>query len=303
MNEEKMLLNFDKTKENIPRQITAVVSTRPIYPEVAKSYITGKVINKDYGQIIESPQKRFEIEGVQGYIERTEDALLVAGSLARFKYSKDNAYISDIGAGLHSMVTTKGQGLYQWYELYSKNMTTGVEEKTGARIILSTETLRKAMFGSLVDNHGRAIHGAGDIVGDAWEKIQPILDGKVPMPRAYSSIKKNIYKMNSKGKLDRDKKGNYIIDKTIEALVEGEPIRVNRKMSGARDAFIIDLDYFFFPAIETDGQLKAKSQYLHTVVGLTYLLAVGRKIQMQGRKQGVSVLNARKIILSAQAAF
>ena len=218
MNIEKSLLNFDKSKENIPRQITAVVSTRPIYPEVVRSHISGKLLNNEYGLVLEAPQKRFEIEGVQGYIERTEDALLVAGSYARFKYSKDNAYISDIGAGLHSMVTTQGKGLYEWYQLSSKNMTTGEEETTGARIILSTETLRKAMFGCLVDNNGRAIAGAGDIVGDAWEKIQPILDGKAPMPRAYSSIRRNIYKTNTKGKYEKDKNGKLIIDRTIEAL-------------------------------------------------------------------------------------
>ena len=303
MNAEQQLLKFDKTKENIPRQITAAVCTRPIYPEVVKGYIADKAKNKDYDKIYSSPQKRFEMEGIQGYIEKTEDALIVAGSLARYRYSVDNAYISDIGAGLHSMVTLQNKGLFEWYELQSISMTTGIIEKTGARIVLSTDTLRKAMFGSLVDHNGRAIHGAGDIVGDAWEKIQPILDGKVPMPRAYASIRKNIYQANEKGKLIKDKKGNYIFDRTIEALVEGEPIRVYRKMSGARDALIIDLDYFFFPAVESNGELKMKEQYLHQVAGLTSFLQLGSKIQSKGKKQGIDVLNARKIILAAQAAF
>lgn len=304
MNAEQQLLKFDKTKENIPRQITAAVCTRPIYPEVVKGYIADKAKNKDYDKIYSSPQKRFEMEGIQGYIEKTEDALIVAGSLARYRYSVDNAYISDIGAGLHSMVTLQNKGLFEWYELQSISMTTGIIEKTGARIVLSTDTLRKAMFGSLVDHNGRAIHGAGDIVGDAWEKIQPILDGKVPMPRAYASIRKNIYQANEKGKLIKDKKGNYIFDRTIEALVEGEPIRVYRKMSGARDALIIDLDYFFFPAVESNGELKMKEQYLHQVAGLTSFLQLGARIHRGGIKTGsIDVTTARKIILAAQAAF
>jgi len=303
MNAEQALLKFDKTKENIPRQITAAVCTRPLYPEVVKGYIADKINNKDYDNIYLSQQKRFEIEGIKGYIEKNEDALLVAGSLARYKYSVNNAYISDIGAGLHSMVTTQGEGLFEWHELQSINMKTNEVEKTGARIILSTDTLRKAMFGPLVDHNGRAIHGAGDIVGEAWDKIQPFLDGKVPMPRAYASIHKNIYQTNEKGKLLKDKNGKFIFSHTAEAIVEGEPVRIYRKVSGARDALIIDLDYFFFPAIETDGELRMKDQYLHQVAGLTSFLQLGSKIQSRGKKQGIGVLTARKIMLAAQAAF
>ena len=123
------------------------------------------------------------------------------------------------------------------------------------------------------------------------------------MPRAYASIHKNIYQTNVKGKLLKDKNGKFIFSHTAEAIVEGEPVRIYRKVSGARDALIIDLDYFFFPAIETDGELRMKDQYLHQVAGLTSFLQLGSKIQSRGKKQGIGVLTARKIMLAAQAAF
>jgi hypothetical protein len=278
---EQKLIGLDKTKENIPRLVTAIVPTRNIHTEAGRKRIAEQV-KTGKREPYEVKQSKFELEGVRGVIEKTEDALFYAASLARYKYSVNNAYISDIGAGLYSMVTTQGKGLYEWYELSSKSMKTGKISKTGARIICSLSTLRKAMFGPLVDRNGRAIAGTGDIVGDAWEKIVPILDGKVPMPRAYASI-------------------NLPNDDT-EIVIEGEPIHVYRKLSGARDAFIIDLDYLFFPALEGNRGVKVKTQYLHQVAGLTSFLQLGSKIHSNGKQSGIGVMTARKIILVAQAA-
>ena len=282
---EQDLLNFDKTKENIPRQITAIVPTRNIHTETGRTRIAQDV--KDGIRKPFSKRTAFELEGVRGLIEREADALLVAASIARYKYSVNNAFISDIGAGLYTMITN-GKGLYDCKELVTRDLKTKREEKVGARVIISLETLYKAAFGALVNDNGRAIHGAGEIVEEAKEKIIPIIDGKVPMPRAYASIQK----------IDR-KTGE-----TIEAVIEGEPIRVYRKASGARDALIVDLDYFFFPAIEKGESLTAGDLYIHQVAGLTVFLQLGAKIHRGGKKtQSIDVTTARKIILSAQAAY
>ena len=282
---EQVLLNFDGSKENIPRQITAIVPTRNIHTETGRSRIAQEIEGGKRRPF--SKRNAFELEGVQGLIEREEDALLVAASIARYKYSVNNAFISDIGAGLYTMITN-GKGLYDCKELVTRDLKTGEEEKVGARVIISLNTLYKAAFGALVNDNGRAIHGAGDIVDAAKDNIIPILDGKVPMPRAYASIQK--------------------VDKTtgeaIEAVIEGEPIRVYRKVSGARDALIVDLDYFFFPAIEKGDFLKAGDLYIHQVAGLTSFLQLGAKIQRGGKKSGsIDVTTARKIILAAQAAY
>ena len=282
---EQALLNFDKSRENIPRQITAIVPTRNIHTETGRSRIAQDVkegLRKPF-----SKKTAFELEGVKGLIEQEADALLVAASIARYRYSVNNAYISDIGAGLYTMITN-GKGLYDCKELVTRDMKTKEEEKVGARVIISLDTLYKAAFGALVNDNGRAIRGAGEIVEEAKEKIMPIIDGKVPMPRAYASIQK----------IDR-KTGE-----TIEAVIEGEPIRVYRKVSGARDALIVDLDYFFFPAIEKGENLKAGDLYIHQVAGLTSFLQFGAKIYREGKKTGsIDVTTARKIILAAQAAY
>ncbi len=303
MNAEQLLINFDKTKENIPRQITVAMSTRSLYPELRREYIAGKALNGEYNKIYQSPIGQFEVEGVTAYVESEQDALIVAGSLARYRYSVANGYMFDIGAGLHSMLTQNSEGLFQCYELYSKDIKNGKEEKTGARIICSIATLKKALFGPLVDNNGRAITGAGDIVEKAWNSVHPILDGKVPMPRAYASIHKNQYQKDSKGRVMKDKSGNPIALEPIEALVEGEPVRIYRKVSGARDALIIDLDYMFFPIAIDKGSYKMSGQFLHQVGGLTSFLQLGARDANKTLAKAVDVTTARKIILCAQAAW
>lgn len=285
---EQTLLNFDKTKENIQRQITAIVPTRNIHTETGRGRIAQDV--KDGKRKPYSKKTAFELEGVKGLISKDADALLVAASIARYKYSINNAYISDIGAGLYTMITTQRKGLYDCREIGSKDPKTGKWEAFGARVIISLDTLYKAAFGALVDHNGRAIHGAGDIVDAAKDNIIPIIDGKVPMPRAYASVQK----INSQ------------TGEKYEAVIEGEPIRVYRKVSGAKDALIIDLDYFFFPAIEKgkDKGLKAADLYIHQVAGLTSFLQLGARIHRGGIKTGsIDVTTARKIILSAQAAY
>jgi hypothetical protein len=261
------------------------VPTRNIHTETGRSRIAQEI--EDGKRRPFSKRNAFELEGVKGLIERKEDALLVAASIARYKYSANNAFISDIGAGLYTMITN-GKGLYDCKELVTRDLKTGKEDKVGARVIISLDTLYKAAFGALVNDNGRAIHGAGEIVEEAKEKIMPIIDGKVPMPRAYASVQKTDRKTGE----------------TIEAVIEGEPIRVYRKVSGARDALIVDLDYFFFPAIEKGDILKACDLYIHQVAGLTSFLQLGAKIQRGGNKSGsIDVTTARKIILSAQAAY
>lgn len=271
---EQTLLDFDASQENIPRQITAICPTRNLYPETQKS----KVVE----DVVKTRRIAFEIEGVRGLIQNTEDAIEVAASLARFRYSVNNAYISDIGAGLYSMLTT-GQGLYDKRELIDSQ--TG--QPTCARIILSMDTLYKALFGPLVNDKGRALDGAGEIVKEAKKKVIPILNGEVAMPRAYASIQKI--------------KDN----KTIEAVIEGEPIHVYRQVSGARDALVIDLDYFFFPAIEKDRGMTATDLFIHQIAGMTAFLQYGRFLVGQKEKRAglVQTLAARKILLAAQAAY
>jgi hypothetical protein len=273
---EQTLSNFDASKENIPVQITSICPTRNIHPETRHHVITKEVQ--------EGRRAAFEVDGVRGLIEDNNGALEVATSLARFKFSAANAYISDIGSGLYTMLT-KGQGLFDYREI--------IDGKTGeavsARIILSIETLYKALFGPLVNKNGYAIRGAGDIVKEAKKAVMPIINGEIAMPRAYASIQK--------------KKKN---GEKIEAVISGEPIHVYRKLTGARDALVIDLDYFFFPAIEKKRGDTANDLFIHQVAGMTTFMQYGRYlVNLKNKKPGnlIGALSARKILLAAQAAY
>jgi len=81
---EQALLNFDISKENIPRQITAIVPTRNIHTETGRSRIAQEI--EDGKRKPYSKRIAFELEGVKGLINREQDALLVAASIARYKY-------------------------------------------------------------------------------------------------------------------------------------------------------------------------------------------------------------------------
>ena len=183
---------------------------------------------------------------------------------------------------------TKGQGLYDFREIIDGK----TEKPIAARLIISLETLYKALFGPLVNENGYGIRGAGDILKEAKKDVMPIIDGKVPMPRAYASVQ-------------RKKDGG----KTIQAIISGEPIKVYRKMTGARDALVVDLDYFFFPAIQKNIGHKANDLFIHQIAGLTAFLQYGRYlVNQENKKTGtkkslVNAMAARKILLAAQAAY
>jgi hypothetical protein len=272
-------MDFDPKKEKVRRQVTAITPERNAYPELQKNRLTG--------QLSGGERVLFERDGVTGLISREEDALEVAATFARYRYGVQNAYISDIGAGVYTMLT-RGTGLYDKRLIYTRDES-GNEEVVGARVILSMSTLYKALLGPLVDDNGRAISGAGPIVKEAKKAVMPIINGESPMPRAYASIEK------------KQKDGTK-----ISAMIEGEPLSIYRKITGAKDAVVVDLDYFFFPAVQTeDGYKVAKdSQYLHQVAGLTSFLSFGRYLTRQRHPGSYpDTTTARKILLAAQAAY
>ena len=179
-NEQLLLLlalDYGKFKEDVPRQITNIQPARDVHPEVRKYTMAD--------QVASGKRRAFEADGVVGLVEKQEDALIVAATIAKYKYAVANGYISDIGTGLYSMIT-KDEGLYDYREL--------IDSKTGepvsARITLSVETLYKAAFGPLVDKNGRAVTGAGDIVKQAKKEIMPIIYGDKIMPKAHASIER-----------------------------------------------------------------------------------------------------------------
>ena len=291
MNLGQLLLKFDKSKEKIPRQITSIVSMRDVWGSTQKNEIAEQVKAGSKKAWI-SPQTKFDLDGISGVIEKQENVLKVAAIIAGYRYTVNNHYLSDIGAGLYTMLTNK-QGLYDYRELGSRDPKTGKWEITGARIICSLSTLYKAAFGPLVNHNGNAIDGAGEIIREAKKKIMPIVNGEISMPRAYASIKNK--KKQKDGKT-----------KEINAVIEGCPLHIYRKVSGAKDVLVIDLDYFFFPCrVDNEAwKVKKDNPYIHRVAGQTAFMQLGSMLENKGGKQSpIKIDTAIKIITAAQAAF
>ena len=287
-NTEQLLINFDKTKENIPRQITNITPVRDVWG-MTQRYTLSEQVKRREIQAYRTPEGRFDIDGIIGEIKEQEDASKVAAIIARYKYTIQNHYLSDIAAGLYTMLTTS-QGLYDVTEIGTRD-NTGKFTPTGARIICSLSTLYKAAFGSLVNRNGNAINGTGSIIHEAKKQIMPIINGEIPMPRAYASIHKK-------------QKGGTI--KNIAAVIEGEPIRVYRKLSGAKDALIIDLDYYFFPCSFTNDIFNTKKgePFIHRVAGQTVFMQLGSMLENKDKKKSqITIDTAIKILTAVQAAF
>jgi hypothetical protein len=269
---EQSLFNFDPNKENIKRQIYSVQPIRNVHTETRQRSIAQDVRK--------NKRQAFAVEGVRGLIEEEQDALLFASTMAKFNYSIKHGYMNDIGVGLYTMLTQE-QGLYDFQEIFDEE-----REAIAARIIVSRETLYKAAFGILVNNNGRAVHGAADIVKEGKKYIMPIITGKAPMPEAYGSVQKV-----------------GVDGKPIQAVIHGKPIDINKRMTGAKDALVIDIDYFFFPIKTKKNNLITKETFIHQVAGLTSFLKYGSKLHNKGKRGLINTTTARRIIMTAQAGF
>ena len=276
MKSERSLINFDPKKEKIKSQLFAIQPMRTLYGETRLVTLADDI----------EARKRdaFEQQGFKGVVEEYEDALLYASTMAKLNYSITHGYMNDLCIGIYTMLT-QGQGLYDFHEIFDDE-----GNAIAARVILSKQTLFKALFGLLVDDNGRALAGCGDIVHDGKKYIMPIITGKKPSPEAYGSI----HKINSVGD-------------PVKAVIHGKPLDVNKRITGtiASDAIMLDLDYFFFPVKIENKKFIANEKYIHQVAGLTSFIKLGSKItrQKQQKNKFINATTARKIIMSAQAGY
>jgi len=310
---QQRLLEFDKAKEHIPRQVTSVRPVRECYPEAGKGEMlnnlkTGKSVVFDRERNRErNREMQFEQDGISGVIETSEEAIEVATSLAMYNFSVKNALLSDLAAGLYSMVTT-GAGLYDKRTLLDSE--TG--EATHMRITASRETLWKAMFGPLVDDNGRGLPGTSDLLKDSKKNMALILNKTEMPPKAYASI----YRINAEGR-------------KISAVIAGNPVMIeygimkrrdgngNMIMTEHPDAVTILLDMFFYPVhyrSSENNNGKSGARYIHQIAGLTTFLQYGsREANRLYKKSSTNdvlsperrpdILTMRRILLSSQAAF
>lgn len=260
---------FDESKEHIRKQISAITPMSVVYPEAQRQKIADD---------IESGRRKvFESDGVMGLVSSKEDAAYLARVMARLKYGSNHILFNDLASGLYTAYTRK--------ELFAEEPRRLIDQKTGKVVktvfTLSHDAVFKLMMGPLVNEKGRAITGAGPVVGQIKDQILPILRGEEVEPIACCSIQR------------------YKDGKLIEAAVFGKPIIVD---TWTTNAARIMLDNAFFPLLEYEA--KAGDKYLNQVAGLGAFLSFGRYIlKQQGEKGFPQTPDAHKLILSIQAAF
>lgn len=251
--DDQMLMNFDHKKEKIPRQITASTSLCETHGKVNRINLSKDIEKKERSAYT-------QVEGKLKVISTENDLLEVARIFARYKYALANHYISDIGAGLYTMLTNN-QGLIEPSEIYQKD-SKGNMKPVGVRIMCSAATICKAAFGPLVNKNANGLDGTGDIIKEAKKIIKPILYGDAPLPQCISSIQNNI-------------NGHQ-----IKAVIMGYPFRIIKHHRGANDAFLLELDYSFFPCKFKNNRYSVSQgqPYIQKVAGQTAFLQLGKQL-------------------------
>lgn len=239
---------FDRDQEKIGRQYSVVYPVRTVYPETQR-YKLAEQVRRRERQFIES--------GVTGLVESPEDAEAVAMVVAKLKYGAHHALFHDLGVGIYTALTRPNSPV-QFYDVrHLRDTKSGKIEKTV--VTISGEGIVKLALGPLVNDNGRAITGAGPIVGEQKDRLREVLTGKRAEPIAAASI--------TRKREDGSK---------IDAIVYGKPIVIDKFTTN--DAFAIALDHSFFPVIETDGSIKAKELHVHHVAGLFAVASFGAYI-------------------------
>jgi hypothetical protein len=268
---------YDLAKNHKGRLITAIMPTAGVYPEAQKMKLLKEATES-------KRELQFLNNGVLSVLRTPNEILEAVHTFALFKFSREQNYIADMFTGLYTMLT-RGERFLGIEEINAKSLDTGKEKKSAIRIITTVETLHKAALGPLLTENARSIHGAYDITHEAKKAIDPIINGKAPMPRATVTLK-NV----SMG------------DGTISDLwISGEPIHIHRHATSNMVA--VDLDCYFAPVKIENNRIVAGDQFLSSIAGLTSMLRLGKRYTDEGKCLGISSGTARKIILAIQMAM
>lgn len=300
---------FDDTKENVRRQITTLSPVRNVHTEVRRRTMQAQINSaenpryfvesdsiKNDNEWIEAAKKyrEFASAGISAYVDNIEQAQKVARTHAITRFLKSNAYLADIASSFYTIATSPAQrgSLADVREMVERNKM-GEEEATGIHIVCTESAIRKALLGPIVWEDGGTVKGAGEVVKEAFDAINPVLRGLAPPPIAYASINKK--------RADGTK---------IEILLAGNPIRIyrheRRKGQGeVENIYSIYLDRSFFPAVFEGGFPTADDQYINQVAGLTAFLDLGRKLYKASSKPEkiIETIPARRIMGAVQAVF
>jgi hypothetical protein len=170
--------------------------------------------------------------------------------------------------------------------VFEEDAETGKREMKSVYIYTKIDTLKKAAYGALVDDNGRALFGSTDIIQDANKKFLPLIyDDKVAMPRAFATFSA------------KQKDGSF-----KQAWINGYPLHIRKATRSLSDVILVELDTSYAPLKLVSGnRFVADGQYIHEIAGLTAMLQFGK--QLIGETKGyITPQTAKKIIMTIQSA-
>ncbi len=94
-NIDQLFSNFDSSKEKIPRQVTSIVSMREVWGTTQRKTLSEKIATKEI-VTHKTSESNFDIEREQNEIAPQGDPLRIAEIIAKYRYTVNNHYFSDI---------------------------------------------------------------------------------------------------------------------------------------------------------------------------------------------------------------
>jgi len=282
--DELSLFNFHETgtTENTCRLITNIIPVRDAMPELQKNKLIEDALSKRTKELV------FLQDGIRSVIDTPEKLIDTTSILAMYKYNLQNDFVADLHRGLYTMLTRPGEHKFLDVKpVFEENIKTGERELKSIYIYTKIDTIKKAAYGPLVDDNGRALFGSTDIIQDANKKLLPLIyDDKVAMPRAFATFSA------------KQKDGTF-----KQAWISGYPLHIRKATRNLSDVIVVELDTSYAPLkLESDNRFVANEQYIHEVAGLTAMLQFGKRLVSRKTKGYISPQTAKKIIMTIQSA-
>lgn len=230
--------------------------------------------------------------GAASLVTDENDRITFALAVAQHKFFREASYVSDMAAGLFTLITREYQ---------KKNVEWIITQEFSTIILIDYRGLLKAVFGYAVNDNGHALHGFGDVVKEGKKIIDEMLRLRVMPPAVFSRIP------------CFDEYQNL----TDFKVIAGHPVIIREVLynrDGSIDKVAVELSHDFFP-IACYGDRNRfvrkidRQRYIHSVSALQTVLTIGRKIIAQKHEDSFpigkipSVTTAKKLILAEQAAY
>jgi hypothetical protein len=283
VSDELSLFNYHETKatENTRRLITNIIPVQNVMPETQKSKLIEDALSKRTKELV------FLQDGIRSVIDTPEKLIETTNILAMYKYNLKNDFVADLHRGLYTMLTRPGEHKFLDVKpVFEENMETGKREMKSIYIYTKIDTIKKAAYGALVDDGGRALFGSTDIIQDANKKLLPLIyDDKAPMPRAFATFSA------------KQKDGSF-----KQAWISGYPLHIRKATRNLSDVIVVELDTSYAPLKLAGDRFIADGQYIHEVAGLTAMLQFGKRLIGGGTKGYITAQSAKQIIMTIQSA-